>query len=467
MHQSITYKSVPVKSASLHFLKHISRNAIVHVGIDIGKNKIFVVCRWSPSRSKRVMYENPWLVQNPDDLPILIKKLLKIKAQIRLFVAFESTGSYGDPLRQSLDDAGIICHQVRTKLTHDYAEVFDGVPSQHDGKDAAVIAELLSQGKASAWEFPKHNETESEIKYIVANLIDGGKDLQRLQGKLEGLLARYWPGITKIIPLTSKTLLKLLYHYGGPEGLRNDKESAAMIRKFSCGRMTAERTGKIVVSARTTSGVRQGQWDIQYVKDVVEKMIEIHKMTSRHKKRLADLIDVSSLELQRLAKILGVATASVVWCRVGNPLRFHCADAWVKAMGLNLMERSSGEYQSRLRISKRGDSETRRWLFLSALRWTQDTNIKPWYERKKLRTGSPIRGEATKRTAGKAVIAVLRKLLKGIWHAIVKEEPFDTKILFQERSSRKKDRKVGIKNRRKRSVKSSKSQNTRTQQAFR
>jgi len=467
MQHSITYKSVPVKTASLHFLQHIPRRATVHVGIDIGKNKIFVVARWSPVRSKRIVYENPWFVENPDELPVLVEKLVKIKRHHTLLIGFESTGSYGDPLRQSLADAGLVVHQVRTKLTHDYAEIFDGAPSQHDGKDAAVIADLLSQGRSTLWDFPNATDEEREMSYLVTKLIDSHKELERLQGRLEGLSSRHWPGITKILPLTSLTLLKLFHHYGGPGTLRADRDAAANIRRFSCGRIDGERAERVIRCASSTCGVRQGLWEFQYVKDVATAMLDIHQGTKRYKKRLAELIGASCVELQRLSKILGVATAAVVWCRIGHPARFHCADAWVKSMGLNLVENSSGEYQSDVRISKRGDSETRRWLFLSALRWVQEPEVKPWYQRKKMQTGVRIRGEATKRTGGKAVIAVLRKLMKGIWHALVREAPFDPKILFQEESSQAKDRTAGRKNFRKRNIKSKKSrasQVTRTSQ---
>src|SRR5262249_54793102 len=49
-------------------------------------------------------------------------------------VAMESSGTYGDALRQALGDNGIEVQRVNGKAAHDYAEVFDGVPSQHDGK---------------------------------------------------------------------------------------------------------------------------------------------------------------------------------------------------------------------------------------------------------------------------------------------------------------------------------------------
>jgi hypothetical protein len=119
-------------------------------------------------------------------------------------------------------------------------------------------------------------------------------------------------------------------------------------------------------------------------------------------------------------------------------------------MGLNLAERSSGEYQGNVHISKRGDSETRRWLYLSALRWVQESPVKQWYQRKKEQTGTKIRGMENKRTSGKAVIAVMRKMMKGIWYALVHGHAFEMEKLFCEGSSKKKDARPGSKRFRKR-----------------
>ena len=73
----------------------------------------------------------------------------------KLVVAMESSGTYTDALRQALFDAKVAVWRVSNKASHDYAEIFDGVPSQHDGKDAAVVAELAGLGKAQPWEY-KH-----------------------------------------------------------------------------------------------------------------------------------------------------------------------------------------------------------------------------------------------------------------------------------------------------------------------
>jgi transposase len=98
-------------------------------------------------------FERPWLVANPEQLPDLVAVLEQLRHDHPQTVALEPSGTYGDPIRQALTDAGVPVQRVNPKAAHDYAEVFDGVPSQHDGKDAAVVAELATLGKATPWPY--------------------------------------------------------------------------------------------------------------------------------------------------------------------------------------------------------------------------------------------------------------------------------------------------------------------------
>ena len=72
--------------------------------------------------------------------------------------------------------------------------------------------------------------------------------------------------------------------------------------------------------------------------------------------------------LQDQGRAVGVPTACVLWASLGDPRQYSSGPAYRKAMGLNLVERSSGEYQGELRISKRGQPRVRRWLYLAVLR---------------------------------------------------------------------------------------------------
>ncbi len=85
-------------------------------------------------------FERPWRTKSPDEGPFLVHRLRDLAKDRPLVIAMESTGTYGDALRQALTDAGLVVHRVSGKAVHDYAEIFDGVPSQHDGKDAGSRA---------------------------------------------------------------------------------------------------------------------------------------------------------------------------------------------------------------------------------------------------------------------------------------------------------------------------------------
>jgi transposase len=119
--------------------------------------------------------------------------------------------------------------------------------------------------------------------------------------------------------------------------------------------------------------------------------------------------------------VVGWATACVLWVYLGNPANYHCAEAYRKAMGLNLKERSSGRYQGQLKITKRGPSAVRRWLYFAAMRMVQQPGVVEWYEVKK---GQRPKG------GKRALIAVMRKLALGLYVVGLGEESFDARRLF-------------------------------------
>ena len=79
-------------------------------------------------------------------------------------------------------------HRVSGKAVHDYAEIFDGVPSQHDGKDAAIVAELAALGKSSPWPYEPPTEFDQELRYWVER-VDIQQRIEMLWlGRLEALV---------------------------------------------------------------------------------------------------------------------------------------------------------------------------------------------------------------------------------------------------------------------------------------
>ena len=122
-----------------------------------------------------------------------------------------------------------------------------------------------------------------------------------------------------------------------------------------------------------------------------------------------------------MAAVIGKVSAAVLLAAVGAPQDYPDAGSYTKAIGLNLKERSSGKHQGQLKITKRGPSLARFYLYFAALRLiARDPLVKRWYERKTNRPGA---------LKNKTVIALMRKLAKALWY-IARGSSFDAEKLF-------------------------------------
>jgi transposase len=213
--KSRAYRAVDVNGIDLAKWLEGRNEKVVHAGLDVGKEKILCTLRWGVKD-----FDRPWRVCNPSEAVRLAEVLTEVGRGRELIVAMEPTGTYGDPLRQALGRAGLCVHRVSPKNASDYAEVFDGVPSQHDGKDAAVVADLSAQGRSWPWPMRTPTEAEQELAYQVEWMDAQRRQMMLWSGKMEALLSRHWPEATRILPLGSGTLLRCLATHGGPQGLR-------------------------------------------------------------------------------------------------------------------------------------------------------------------------------------------------------------------------------------------------------
>jgi transposase len=409
------YRATRVNDVNWDHLAQGKEGWDITLGVDVGKFSLWAVCRWADGR-----FERPWRVQNPDEIPTLVALLKQVSAGRNLVVAMESSGTYGDALRQALADSQIKVQRVGGKAAHDYAEVFDGVPSQHDGKDAAVVAELAALGKAMPWEYQPADPWEQELVYWVEWMVAHRQMLTIWQGRLEGLLGRHWPEATQVLKLSSATLLRVLKHYGNPQALAADGDAAKLLARWGGAFLEPEKIKCLLAGAGASVGVRLGEWQQRQIQDYAQQALAARREANRANRRLRGLAEGHAV-LQAQGKVVGVPTACVLWASTGDPRKYHAAGAYRKAMGLNLVERSSGTYKGRMRISKRGSARTRQWLYFAVLRLVQKCGVRPWYEAKKARGDDDAR---------RAVVAVMRKLAVALYYVGVHNEEFQPRRLF-------------------------------------
>jgi len=365
-------------------------------------------------------FMGPWHAENTAGIRSIVELLVPLGHGRELIVALEPTGTYGDALRYALTQAGLNVHQVKGKASHDYAEIMDGVPSQHDRKDAAVVAELALMGKSTPWPYDEGSAEDEERLHWVQRLETAQKTMQVWTGYLESRVARHWPEVTKLLPLNSVSLLKMLAHYGGPVEMAADAGAAKRLAGWGRRLLTTEKISDLLESAQETHGIPPGKYERDWIRECANQILGTRRTKQRAKRELKRLA-AGNAALSKLGSAVGCATASVLWAYLGNPQDYHCGSAYRKAMGLNLKERSSGRYQGQLRITKRGPGVVRRWLYLASMRLLRNEGVRAWFEAKKARDGG--RG-------GKALVGVMRKLAVALHRVTTEDVAFDAGKLF-------------------------------------
>ena len=357
-----------------------------------------------------------------DDADAVLGLLTRMqKSGIDVEVALEATGTYADALAGQYELRGFPVYRVSTKHTHDYAEIYDGVPSSHDAKSAAMVAQLhLHQGENSQrWKRP--DEKRRDISAAADQLDWVKQDLLRYRNRLEGLCARYWPELRRIVNYDRAATVALIKEYGGPAEVLVDPEGARrLMRKESRGQLNPDKIEAVVQSARETLGLSMTPGEIEQLRRIGHKLSTLREELGKAEKRLDELAEENEV-VCRVAEVVGKSTSAVLYAELGDMNDYESVRALQKAPGLNLKERSSGKLKGRLKITKRGSGTARRWLFMAVLRWIQkDSVAKAWYQRKIARDGG---------IKLKALIALMRKLMAGLYH-VARGARFDSEKLF-------------------------------------
>jgi hypothetical protein len=105
--------------------------------------------------------------------------------------------------------------------------------------------------------------------------------------------------------------------------------------------LKADKVQRLLQEARSSVGIRPGVVQTRQVQQYAAEALEARRQMQRGGRQLARLVRGRAV-LEAQARVVGCATACVLWASVGDPHDYPCGQAYRKAMGLNLTERSSG-----------------------------------------------------------------------------------------------------------------------------
>jgi transposase len=392
------------------------------VALDVAKQKfVFAIATLAGEVLKLVRFEHPTQTRKFLDVVAALRQHVEPG---KLRVAMEPTGTYGDAIRYQLQSENVPVWMVSPKKTFDSRALFDDVQSLHDPKSAVHVAKLCSMNLATEWHAPP--ELRIRLRALV-ELRGHEFDLQeRCFGRMEAVLARHWPEFAQWLDVrTQKSALALLASY--PSAARVEaapSEVASLLGKVSRGHLAEAKICGIIQSATATLGVPPTREEERLLKTLAEQAAAAARRAEDVERELSQLGRTDEA-FKRLEGWMGTFTAAAI-VTLCDPRQYASAGQFEKACGLNLREKSSGNDRrdlTPLHITKRGPSLLRKLLYLFALRMISSCpEVRAWYMRRHRYT--------TAKTC--AVIAVMRKLLRAVFH-VARGSDFDPTKLFDVR----------------------------------
>jgi len=408
------YKSEEFKNVDWNRVEDRIEGERVVLAVDVAKED-FVATLMGAEQEALVTFK--W--RHPQETTEVLQSLLRLGVERRVEAVLEPSGTYGDALIWQLREAGIALYRVSPKRVHDAAEVYDGVPSLHDAKAAYLIGRLHLQGISQPWQEP--SEGRRALKALQTRLGVCKAREQAARNRLEAHLSRHWPEILCLLPLGSVSLAALIGAYGDPATVAADPSAAeALMRRTGRPGLSEEKIQGVLESAHASLGVPCLAPERELLQWLGTEALAASKEVRQVEREIACRVAHDPLLLV-MAALIGKVSAAVLVAAVGSPLDYPDAASYLKALGLNLKERSSGKHKGRLKITKRGPSLARFYLYFAALRLlARDPLVKQWFKNKTNRPGA---------LKNKTVIELMRKLAKALWH-IARGAVFDPNKLF-------------------------------------
>lgn len=240
-----------------------------------------------------------------------------------------------------------------------------------DPKDAEVICDLAVDGK---WvTFSLRDGAYAELKALVVHREQLVRRKTALKNQVRALLRVVFPEFQRVMGtwgVFTKSGLQLIERFPTPcsYATTDEKQLGLLLRRWSQGRLGRERAQALLSAARESVGVDAGlhsrTWVLRRAARAVRKLeLEIGAVEAR----MARWLEKVSYGICLLSMPgVGVVTAATLLGECGDLDDYPSTRELLKFCGLNLVSSSSGQYQGRNRISKRGSRLARHQLYLLA-----------------------------------------------------------------------------------------------------
>ena len=398
------------------------------VGVDVAKDNhhAFFGTATGKTLLKRLVFNNN--LQGYEKLYTYVEAA-KVKNNLNKVVfGLEPTANYHKPLGEHLIKSGFDVVLVAGTAVKKNRELLDGRWDKHDTKDAANVADLVSQGKCLFYEYPIMLLRE------LRNLLSFKRRLKKQEHGTRvrirnHLLAQYFPELDPYFSRMSGCSLSVVKWCLEPSVIAG-LEYEEFLKLVTPGKRTIKQREHVKLiweKAFESIGCNAGETVQFEAKMMVEELQHVRESISEVEEKIEDIC-LNFPEYKYLLSIPGFGKdiSSKVLGAIGNPFRFDTTKQVIKLSGWDLNANRSGKssgYATAV-ISKKGKADLRYALYQAALVASSRNQLFVAYFTEKLRQRSREKGIKTKMR-----VKLAAKLLVIAWALMKKQEPFNPEYL--------------------------------------
>ena len=341
------------------------------VGIDVAKDKhhAFFGTATGKTLYKRLIFDNS--ATGFEKLVLTAESVRVQYCMEHVVFSVEPTANYHKPLGEFLIRRGHGVVLVGSSAVKNNRELLDGRWDKHDTKDAANVADLVSQGKCLFYDYPFQKVRD------LRNLLSFKRRLKKedhgLRMRIRNqLIAQYFPEMDRHMESSMAENLAIVKWCLNPAEIagKEYKDFFQMVTTRDRGSAQQQRLKAIWESAGSSIGCEVGQ----AVKFEAGMLVDSLKQIREDIKKTDAKINEVCLRFPEYEFLLsipgfGPAVSAVTLGALGDPYRFKTGKQVLKLAGLDLSASRSGKNSETVTpvLSKKGKSDLRYALYQAAL----------------------------------------------------------------------------------------------------
>lgn len=398
------------------------------VGVDIAKNKHYAFFGTAKGKTmfKRLIFDN-----NEEGVKRLLLHAKAMATQggcSETVYGVEPTANYHKALADFLVKQGHMVVLVSANAVKKNRELLDGRWDKNDTKDAANVADLISQGKFLYFDFPS-----PEIRNL-RSLLSFKRKLKKQEHSSRmrirnHMIPQYFPELDRYLGKCEAENLAIVKWCLSPEAIAGMefKEFFNTVTTRDRGAAQKQRLKEIWQIANGSIGCEFGQAAGFEAKILVDSLKSVRQTITETEKEIETVCQQFE-EYQYVRSIPGIgpAISAMILGAIGNPHRFTNAKQVLKLAGLDLSASRSGKNSANITpsLSKKGKAELRYGLYQAALIASSKNRDFMEYFTAKITGREREKGIKTKMR-----VKLSAKMLTMAWTLMKKKEAFSPMYL--------------------------------------